>query len=141
MKLDEIIYGKHIGVYSSKGEFDEKFNPADYVEPWVVYIVDGENIYDIIYSNDQDRQLSSMEPDFQKMLENRVSKLENEKVYCTELEYEILVSNGFGWVTNIDGTKSEVSFDVNKIYYIYEDDEIVVEPEEPIENSGNNVTD
>ena len=121
MELDEIIYGKHIGVYSSKGEFDEKFNPADYVEPWVVYIVDGENIYDIIYSNDQDRQLSSMEPDFQKMLENRVSKLENEKVYCTEDEYETLVANGTGWVTDTDGNKTEVVFDSNKMYYIYEE--------------------
>ena len=46
-------------------------------------------------------------------------------------EYDILVENGYGWVTNLDGTRSEVVFDENKLYCIYEDDGPVVNPEEP----------
>jgi hypothetical protein len=60
--------------------------------------------------------------------------LENEKVFCFEEEYDILVERGSGWITNLDGTRSEVVFDVNKLYCIYEDEGPTETPEEPTPN-------
>ena len=49
-------------------------------------------------------------------------------MYCLEDEYDNLVLNGKGWITNIDGTRSEVIFDEEKLYCIYEEDGPVAEP-------------
>ena len=57
----------------------------------------------------------------------RVENLENEKVYCYQDEYDELVLNGSAWVTHIDGSKREVTFDEKSLYYIYEDDGPVTE--------------
>jgi hypothetical protein len=42
-------------------------------------------------------------------------------------EYDELVLNGSAWVTHIDGSKREVTFDEKSLYYIYEDDGPVTE--------------
>lgn len=117
---------KHTDVVNSIEEFTVNYEQGLYAAPWIVYVGNDADGYSVIYSNDENDSISSVQPDFIESLSNRLSKLENEKVYCYEDEYDELVVNGYGWVTNIDGSRSEVQFDENVLYCIYEDDGPVV---------------
>lgn len=110
---------KHTDVVDSMDEFNRKFEEGIYAKPWIVYVGDGSGGYSVIYSNDEGKVSTS--PDFAELITHRVEKLEDEKVFCTESEYEILVTTGTGWVTDTNGNKTEVEFDSSKMYYIYEE--------------------
>lgn len=124
---------KHTDVVGSMEEFTTRYNNGEYSAPWIVYVGNNTDGYSVIYSNDENKSHVSATPDTIDSLKTRIQKLEDEKVFCLENEYEILVSNGQGWVTNVDGTRTEVVFDESKIYCIYEDDTTNVEPDKPIE--------
>ena len=120
------VMKKHTDVVYSMEEFTSNYEQGIYVAPWVVYIGNNTDGYSIIYSDDE-KQQSTIEPDFVQLLSKRVENLENEKVYCYQDEYDELVLNGSAWVTHIDGSKREVTFDEKSLYYIYEDDGPVTE--------------
>lgn len=130
-------FKKHTDVVTSMDEFTANYEAGQYIAPWIVYVGNDVDGYSVIYSNDEKRDLNGMSPDFIDSLKKRIEALENEKVFCFEEEYDILVTNGYGWVTNLDGTRSEVQFDEKKLYCIYEDNgpETPEEsiPEEPVE--------
>ena len=121
----------HTDVVASMEEFTTKYENGAYTAPWIVYIGNNVDGYTVVYSNDETKTQSSVTPDVIESLRQRISKLEEEKVYCYESEYDVLVAEGKGWVTNIDGTRTEVLFDKNKLYCIYEEDDITDTPEEP----------
>ena len=127
------FFRRHTDVVSTMEEFTTRYEQGIYITPWVVYVGNDNEGYSVIYSNDVNNSLSN-EPELIDSLINRIQKLETEKVYCYENEYEELISKGNGWVTNLDGTRTEVVFDVDKIYCIYEE-EGPVSPEEPVEPS------
>lgn len=124
---------RHTDVVASMDEFTSNYEAGLYVAPWIVYVGNDTDGYSVIYSNDEKRDLAGMTPDFIDSLKNRIEALETEKVFCFEEEYDILVANGIGWVTNLDGSRSEITYDENKMYFIYEDEGPIVEPEEPNE--------
>lgn len=127
-------FKKHTDVVPSIDVFNTNYKNNIYVEPWVVYVGNDVDGYQIIYSNDEKKIGSTYTPDVIDSLQTRLNALENEKVYCYEEEYENLVKNGKGWITNIDGEKIEVTFDENKLYFIYEDEgEVEVEDDEETE--------
>lgn len=113
---------KHADVVSSMEEFTLNYEQGAYMSPWIVYVGNNTDGYKVLYSNDENNSLSSANPDFVESLSARVSVLENEKVYCYEEEYDNLIENGTGWITDLDGTRREVSFDEKVMYCIYEDD-------------------
>ncbi len=121
---------KHVDVVKSIEEFEENFANGLYITPYVVYIGNEENGYDVVYSNDQNN-VTNYEPDFIEGLSTRISRLENEKVYCYEEEYDNLILNGTAWLTGLDGIPVEHTYDSNKMYCIYEDDG--PKPEEQLE--------
>lgn len=127
------IIKKHADVVASMEEFEHNYNQGMYKSPWIVYVGNDNDGYNVIYSNDE-KSHSSITPDVIESLKVRLEKLESEKVFCYEEEYETLLKNKHGWVTNIDGTRSEVVFDANKMYCIYEDEGPSVVPEEPTPN-------
>lgn len=122
------IFRRHTDVVSTMEEFTSRYEQGTYIIPWVVYVGNDNDGYSVIYSNDINNSLSG-KPDLIDSLSNRINKLETEKVYCYENEYEELVLNGEGLVTNLDGKRTYVEFDANKIYCIYEE-EGPVAPEE-----------
>ena len=113
---------KHTDIVNSIEEFESNLNNGVYVEPWVVYINNGDGTYSIKYSNDINRTHSSISPDIVSGIQNRIKQLEEENVFCFENEYETLLANGEAWVTDVDGSKKYEIFDNKKIYYIYEDE-------------------
>jgi hypothetical protein len=122
---------KHTDVVASMEEFTTNYNNGAYTAPWIVYVGNNADGYSVIYSNDENKSHASATPDIIDSLAQRLTKLENEKVFCYEEEYDILVANKQGWVTNLDGTRSEVVFDANKLYCIYEEEGPAVNPDEP----------
>jgi hypothetical protein len=122
---------KHTDVVASMEEFTTNYNNGVYTSPWIVYVGNNDDGYSVIYSNDENKTHHSAIPNVIDSLTKRIQTLEDEKVYCYEDEYDILVTNKQGWVTNLDGTRSEVVFDVNKMYCIYEED--INSPETPEE--------
>lgn len=121
----------HTDVVASMEEFTTKYESGAYAAPWIVYVGNNVDGYTVVYSNDETRTQSSITPDVIESLQKRISKLEEEKVYCYEDEYDVLVAEGKGWITKLDGTRVEVLFDKNKLYCIYEDEDIVEVPDEP----------
>ena len=127
---------RHTDVVSSMEEFTLNYENGRYTSPWIVYVGNDSEGYSVIYSNDEKRAIDNAEPENIDSLTKRIEKLENEKVFCFESEYEELVANGTGWVTNVDGTRKEVIFDPEKLYCIYEEEgpeEPEEEPEKPSE--------
>ena len=122
---------RHTDVVASMDEFTSNYEAGLYVAPWIVYVGNDTDGYSVIYSNDEKKDLAGMTPDFIDSLKNRIEALETEKVFCFEEEYDILVANGIGWVTNLDGSRSEVVYDESKMYFIYEDEGPTETPEEP----------
>lgn len=113
---------KHTDVIATVEEFETNLSNGVYASPYVVYVGNNTDGYKVFYSNDENRDLSIEGPDFIESIKNRISKLEQEKVYCYEDEYEKLVAEGGGFVTKLDGTREEILYDPNKTYCIYEED-------------------
>lgn len=113
---------KHTDVVASIEEFTANYENGEYVSPWIVYVGNNTDGYSVIYSNDENKMPASTTPGFIDSLKNRIQALEDKEVYCYQEEYDVLLLNGKGWVTNLDGTRSEVIYDDNKVYCIYEDD-------------------
>lgn len=111
---------KHADIVNSYEEFEINLLNGVYEEPWVIYIKNNDNTYDIKYSNDINRTHTSATPDIVDILENRISALEKEKVYCYEEEYDELVEKGEAWITKINGERVFVLYDENVLYHIYE---------------------
>lgn len=132
---------RHTDVVASMDEFTSNYEAGLYVAPWIVYVGNDTDGYSVIYSNDEKKDLAGMTPDFIDSLKNRIEALETEKVFCFEEEYDILVANGRGWVTNLDGSRSEVVFDKDKMYLIYEDEGPTEQPEEPTPDEPETPTD
>ena len=122
---------RHTDVVASMDEFTSNYEAGLYVAPWIVYVGNDVDGYSVVYYNDEKKDLAGMTPDFIDSLKNRIEALETEKVFCFEEEYDVLVANGKGWVTNLDGSRSEVMFDESKMYFIYEDEGPTVTPDEP----------
>ena len=118
MELDEIIYGKHIDVVKNIEEFNERV--GSYIEPWVVYIGNDADGYDIKYSSGFNKTV--IDSDVVQIINNRLQALENEKVFCTESEYEIISTTGEGYIKDINNPDNSyfVKFDSSKMYYNYE---------------------
>lgn len=112
-------FKRHTDIVSTMEEFTTRYEQGVYIIPWIVYVGNDDDGYSVIYSNDVNNSLLN-KSDLIDSLINRINKLETEKIYCYKNEYEDLIINGKGWVTNIDGTRSEVQFDENKTYCIYE---------------------
>lgn len=125
---------KHTDVVSSMEEFTTNYETGLYVAPWVVYVGNDNDGYSVIYSNDENRSETNADPNIIESLANRVSRLETEKVYCYEDEYNTLIETGKAWVTDIDGTRKEVVFDDSKLYCIYEDEGPVMDETPDEEN-------
>lgn len=113
---------KHTDVVGSMEEFNAKYEQGVYSSPWIVYVGNDTDGYSVVYSNDEKHSISSATPDFIETITKRISALEEEKVFCYENEYDELVRNGSGWITNIDGTRSEVVYSDKSLYCIYEED-------------------
>ena len=124
---------KHADVVASMEEFTVNYNNGVYVSPWVVYVGNDADGYNVIYSNDEGSH-SSITPDVVGSLNTRIEKLEAEKVYCYEDEYDELIVKGSAWVTDIDGTRYEVQYNANHLYCIYEEEGPSV-PDEPSEEN------
>lgn len=114
------MYKKHVDVVSTQEEFRQNYEEGVYQYPFVVYVGDDTTGYDIVYGSEEMQSASNF--NFQESIMKRIVNLETEKVYCYEDEYENLVSNGSGWITNLDGSKTEVTYDSSKTYCIYEDE-------------------
>lgn len=116
---------KHTDIVDSYDEFEMNLKNGVYEKPWIVYIKHDNGTYEIKYSNNVQRTNLSPTPDSINILENRVKILEEEKIYCTEDEYdEIIADNGYNgvFIVNIEtGNKDKLVF-YNKrhLYYIYE---------------------
>lgn len=115
-------FKKHTDVVATEEQFNINLQEGKYSAPWIVYVGDDVNGYRVYYSSDESYDLGLMEPDYIDSIQKRLENLENEKVFCYEEEYNTLVTDGTGWVTNLDGTRQEVVFDNSKMYCIYEDD-------------------
>lgn len=113
---------KHTDIVNSYAEFEENVMNGFYEEPWVVYIKNDDGTYEIKYSNDVNRTHVSATPDIVDILEHRLRNLENEKIFCYEEEYDNLVTNGEGWITDINGERKYITFDENVLYHIYEEE-------------------
>ena len=112
---------RHTDVVSTMEEFEARHERGLYLVPWVVYIGNDNDGYNVMYSNSTDSSDINTSTLIES-LSKRIEKLENERVYCYESEYEELLSNGVAWVTNLDGSRSEVVFDNKKTYCIYEEE-------------------
>jgi hypothetical protein len=102
-------------------EFQANYEQGLYEVPWIVYVGNNSDGYHVLYSNDENTEVGKPDFDFTASVLQRITNLENEKVFCYEDEYSALVTNGSGWVTNIDGTRTEVTYDPLKLYCIYEE--------------------
>ena len=122
------IQTKHIDVVASMEEFQTNLNAGVYIAPWVVYVGNGTDGYTVLTSSTQGT--SQVAPDALEALSVRVDQLENERVFLLETQYEELVKNGSVWIN--DG-KTEIKFNSNHLYYIYEPEE------DNNENEGENV--
>ena len=132
---------KHTDVVASMEEFTTNYNNGVYTSPWVVYVGNSNDGYSVIYSNDENKHQNAIIPEAITSLTGRVEKLEDEKVYCYEDEYDILIEKGYGYVTTLDGIRVEVPFDETKWYCIYENEGPGVSGEPDEEGGSENIDD
>jgi hypothetical protein len=114
---------KHTDVVSSIEVFNTNYQRGEYEAPWIVYIGNNKDGYTIKYSNDENRTIENTDTIYINDIMLRLNTLEDDKVYCTQEQYDILVEDGYGWVTDVFGKSEEHVFDLSKTYYIYETDE------------------
>lgn len=112
-----MAFNNHIGIYATMEEFQAN---VDLLEiPWVAYIgTPGTADYKVIYPNDlvaQDENKVNIADELLKL----------KPVICTEDEYDILITDGVGYVTDVDGTKrGPVNYDPEVYYYTYDAGEL-----------------
>lgn len=112
---------KHADIVNSYEEFETNIMNGVYVEPWVVYIKNNDGTYEIKYSNDVNRTHFSATPDSIDILNSRLTKLEEEKVFCTENDYDRLVAGEGVYITDINtGMEKLVYYNDKHLYYIIE---------------------
>ena len=116
----EVTYNKHIGVYSSEEEFNEK--QGELSQPWVAYVG---NPVTVRYSNEM--TLGNNALTIAADLSQRLSVLENSVVTLTESEYDTLITNGEADITPLGGEAKHVAYDANVFYYTYNPEDL---PEE-----------
>ena len=111
-----MAFNNHIGIYATMGEFEEKRWSLQ--PPWVAYVgTPGTSDYRVIYFDDL-----VVEDNEGVNIAGEILKLK--PVICTEDEYEILITNRHGFVTDVNGVKSEVDYDPNVYYYTYDASEL-----------------
>ena len=113
---------KHSDVLATMDEFTTNYEAGLYQAPWDVYIGNDADGYQVKYSNEENKALAEAEPVMINSILARIAALENNEQFCYPEEYESLVANGSGWVTNLDGTRTEVTYDPTVTYNLYEDD-------------------
>lgn len=126
---------KHADVVESMNEYTTRLNAGEYAAPWVVYVKNDNGGYDIIYSKDGDNITSSIDPNYIEAFNERFNKIETEKVYCYEDEYDALVANPTSAITIhniVNGIVVEElhTFNPSKLYCVYEEEESVEGGEE-----------
>ena len=126
-----VIQTKHIDVVASMEEFQNNKNAGKYLVPWVVYIGNTVDGYTIMTSGTQ--ETSQPSPDALESLSARVDRLENERIFLLETQYEELVKNGYVWIN--DG-KTRIDFNPEHLYYIYEPESEVPEVNPDESNNG-----
>ena len=120
---------KHADVVESMDEYTTRLNAGEYAAPWVVYVKNENGGYDIIYSRDGDNIASNIDPNYIEAFNERFYKIETEKVYCYEDEYDALVANPTSEITIhniVNGIVKleEHTFDPTKLYCVYEEESV-----------------
>ena len=116
-----MAYEKHVGIYQTYEDFEKDMAELKLVAPWVAYVPNGENGYNMIYSNDM--VIKDTEFNAAEILGNRVNNLEKRMISLTEEEYEALIKLEKGAsmiVTAPDGTQQEVSYNPTTYYCTYD---------------------
>lgn len=108
-----MAFNNHIGIYATMEEFQA--NNHLLKTPWVAYIgTPGSPDYKVIYPNDLVAENNSGVNIAEEILRLK-------PVICTEDEYEKLITEGKGYVTDVDGTvNGPVDYDPNVYYYTYD---------------------
>lgn len=107
-----MAFNNHIGIYKTIEEFQESVHLLEI--PWVAYVgTPGTPEYKIIYPDDLVAEDSEG-----VNIANEILRLK--PVICTEEEYENLVVNGHGSVTDVNGVSNEVDYDPEVYYYTYD---------------------
>jgi hypothetical protein len=111
-----MAFNNHIGIYATMEEFQANVNFLEI--PWVAYVgTPGTPEYKILYPDDlvaEDNEGVNIAGEILKL----------KPVICTEDEYEILITNGHGFVTDVNGVKNEVDYDPEVYYYTYDASEL-----------------
>ena len=111
-----MAFNNHIGIYSTMEEFQENVSFLEI--PWVAYVgTPGTPDYRVIYPDDlvaEDNEGVNIADEILKL----------KPVICTEDEYDILITNRHGSVTDVNGVKNEVDYDPNVYYYTYDAGEL-----------------
>ena len=111
-----MAFNNHIGIYATMEEFQANANLLK--TPWVAYIgTPGSPDYKVIYPDDLVAENNSG-----VNIAEEILKLK--PVICTEDEYEKLITDGQGYVTDVDGTPTFVDYDPNVYYYTYDASEL-----------------
>ena len=119
-----MAFNNHIGIFATMEEFQAKVNLLE--TPWVAYVgTPGSTDYKVIYPNDlvvKDETGVNIAEEILRM----------KPVICTQDEYDILVSEGSGYITGTDGITStgKVDYDPEIFYYTYDASELEEAPTE-----------
>ena len=114
-----MAFNNHIGIYATMEEFDNALMQQALKTPWVAYIgTPGTPEYKVIYPDDL-----VAKNDEGVNIAGEILKLK--PVICKEGEYDILITEGQGWVTDINATEPVwVSYDPEVYYYTYDASEL-----------------
>lgn len=111
-----MAFTQHIGIYKTIEEFQAGVSLLE--TPWVAYVGTPEtDDYRVIYPNDlvlKDSDGVNIGEDILKL----------EPICCTEDEYEILVKEGAGNVTDVSGNTFYTTYDPDRFYYTYDADSL-----------------
>lgn len=122
-----MAFNNHIGIFETMNDFQANVNLLE--SPWVAYVgTPGSPDYKVVYPNDlivKDKMSVNIAEEILRL----------KPVICTQDEYEILVSTGYGYVTGTDGIKNgPVSYNPDIFYYTYNASELEEAPTEQKEN-------
>lgn len=112
-----MAFNNHIGIYATMGEFQANVNLLE--SPWVAYVgTPGSSDYKVLYPNDL-----VVKDNAGVNIAEEILRLK--PVICTQDEYDILVSEGSGYVTGADGiTNGPVDYNPEVYYYTYDATEL-----------------
>lgn len=118
-----MAFNNHIGIFATVEEFKAGVNLLE--TPWVAYVgTPGTADYKVYYPNDL-----VVKDESGVNIADEILKLK--PVLCTVDEYDILVTQGEGYVTDTDGTTSgPVKFNPDVYYYTYDPSELETEETE-----------